>query len=196
LATAKRMAKEQRRRQLLETASEIVRTEGTEALTLGYLAERAGVTKPIAYEHFGTRAGLLIALYRDYDERQTLVMRAALEAHGRTLEDVAEIVSAAYIDCVLTAGPEVGAISAALSATEEMEDFRQSLRDSYVAEYRKAFARFLTLPRQEGQVLMEGILGASEALAQAAASGRTSRAQAIAALSRIMLGALSAPDRP
>ncbi|MFY0574015.1 hypothetical protein ACN28S_06285 [Cystobacter fuscus] len=43
---------------------------------------------------------------------------------------------------------------------------------------------------------MEGLLGASEALAQAAASGRTSREQAIAALSRIMLGALSAPDRP
>jgi AcrR family transcriptional regulator len=43
------MSKEERRRQLLDTASDIVRSEGTEALTLGHLAERAGVTKPIAY---------------------------------------------------------------------------------------------------------------------------------------------------
>jgi AcrR family transcriptional regulator len=184
------MAKEARRRQLLETALEIIRSEGTEALTLSYLAERAGVTKPIAYEHFGTRSGLLIALYRDYDERQTQAMRAALEAKGKTLEDVAGIVSAAYVDCVLTAGPEFGALAAALSATEEMEDFRQSLRDSYIAEFRKAFAPFARLPRGEGQALLTGLLGAAESLSQAAASGRLSRAQAVSALSHIMLGAL------
>ncbi len=34
-------------------------TKGTDALTLGHVAECAGVSKPIAYEHFGTRAGLL-----------------------------------------------------------------------------------------------------------------------------------------
>ncbi|WP_257461877.1 TetR/AcrR family transcriptional regulator [Archangium lipolyticum] len=187
---AKRMAKEARRRQLLETALEIVRSEGTEALTLSYLAERAGVTKPIAYEHFGSRSGLLIALYRDYDERQAQAMRAALEANGRTLEDVVGIVSAAYVDCLLTAGPEFGAIAAALSATEEMEDFLQSLRDSYIAELRKAFAPFTKLPRGEGQALLTGLLGASDSLSQAAASGRLSRAQAVSALSHIMLGAL------
>src|SRR5687767_16006033 len=58
-APAKKLSKAERRKQLLETAHVIVRDEGTDALTLGYLAERAGVTKPIAYGHFETRAGLL-----------------------------------------------------------------------------------------------------------------------------------------
>jgi AcrR family transcriptional regulator len=46
----KRLRKEDRRVQLLEVARGIVRQQGTEALTLGYLAERANVTKPIPYD--------------------------------------------------------------------------------------------------------------------------------------------------
>ncbi len=95
VAVPKRMTNEQRRSQLLQTAYEIIRSEGTDALTLARVAERAGVSKPVAYEHFETRSGLLIAMYRDYDEQQTKAMRAALEAGGGTIEAVASILSAA-----------------------------------------------------------------------------------------------------
>ena len=59
-ATAKRLPREARRRQLLEAALGIVRAEGADKLTLGYLAERAGVSKPVVYDHFATRSLLLI----------------------------------------------------------------------------------------------------------------------------------------
>ncbi len=185
------MPKEQRRIQLLETASAIVRSQGTDALTLAYLAEQAGVTKPITYEHFGTRAGLLIALYRHYDARQAQAAQAAIAARAETLEDVVAIVSAAYVDCVLSAGPEFGAIAAALSATEEMEDFRQTLRDGYVGLYRDALSPFVDLPGPEGRAILLGLIGAADALSQAAAVQRLSRTEATAALTQIMLGALS-----
>lgn len=191
LVSAKRMPKEQRRSQLLETASAIVRSQGTDALTLAYLAEQAGVTKPIAYEHFGTRAGLLIALYRHYDARQAQAAQAAIAARAETLEDVVAIVSAAYVDCVLSAGPEFGAIAAALSATEEMEDFRQTLRDGYVDLYREALSPFVDLPGPEGRAVLLGLIGAADALSQAAAAQRLSRTEATIALTQIMLGALS-----
>lgn len=190
--SAKRMPRDQRRTQLLETASAIVRSQGTDALTLAHLAEQAGVTKPIAYEHFGTRAGLLIALYRHYDDRQAQAAKVALEANATTLEDAVAILSAAYVDCVLSAGPEFGAIAAALSATEEMDDFRQTLRDGYVDLYRQALAKFVALPGLEARALLLGVIGAADTLSQAAAAGRLSRAEAITALSRIMLGALAA----
>ena len=151
-AASKRMPKARRRRQLLATAFEIVRSEGTDALTLARLAERAGVTKPIAYEHFGTRAGLLAALYRDYEERQTRAMNAAIEAGGRTLDDVASIVSAAYVDCILSAGPACDAIAAALSAFEETKDFLQSSRDYNIAGTPQGFCpvREATAPARFG----------------------------------------------
>jgi AcrR family transcriptional regulator len=189
--TAKRLPKDQRRAQLLETAAEIVGAEGTDALTLAYLAERAGVTKPIAYEHFGTRAGLLIALYRRLDERQAQAVRAALAARAQTLDQTIEILSSAYVDCVLTMGPSFGAISDALSASEEMDDFRSELRDGYVRAYGEALAPFLDLPKRRRDVLLHGILGAADALSTAAASGRMARDDAVDALARIMKGALA-----
>lgn len=190
--SGRRMPRDQRRNQLLETAAAIVRAEGTDALTLARLAEQAGVTKPIAYEHFGTRAGLLIALYRHFDARQAQAVEAALAAQARTLEDVVAILSAAYVDCVLQAGPEFGAIAAALAASEEMDDFRQALREGYVDQYMAALAQYSPLSGPAGRAVLLGVIGAADILSQAAAGGRMSRVEAIAALSRIMLGALRA----
>lgn len=188
----KRLPRDQRRLQLLETAAAIVRAEGTDALTLARVAEQAGVTKPIAYEHFETRAGLLVALYRHFDARQTEAVRNALRTQAQTPEDAVAILAAAYVDCTLQAGREFGAIAAALSATEAMDDFRQAMRDEYVEIYRCALAPFMTLPAKGGQALLLGVIGAAETLSQAAATGRMSRKDAVAALSRIMLGALKA----
>ncbi|MBN2992365.1 helix-turn-helix transcriptional regulator, partial [Pseudomonas cedrina subsp. fulgida] len=55
-APRRRLSREDRSRQLLDVAWQLVRDEGTEALTLGRLAELAGVTKPVVYDHFVTRA--------------------------------------------------------------------------------------------------------------------------------------------
>jgi len=188
-SAGRKLPKAERREQLLETAQAIVREEGTDALTLGHVAERAGVSKPIAYEHFGTRAGLLIALCRDYDQRQIQAQCEALEVGGETVADVASVFATAYIRCVLDMGPEVGAAFAALSATEQMAEFRQSLREGYIAEYRKAFGRFVKLPENIHVVFM-GLLGAAEALAQDAAAGRVSADDAIEALARVFTATL------
>ena len=192
VVSAQRMPREQRRLQLLETASAIVRSHGTDALTLACLAEQAGVTKPITYEHFGTRAGLLIALYRHYDDRQVQAAKLALEVSATTLDGAVAILSAAYVDCVLSSGPEFGAIAAALSATEEMDEFRQTLRDGYVELYRQTLSRFVDLSGPEARAVLLGVIGAADTLSQAAAAGRLSRAEATEGLSRIMTGALSA----
>ena len=42
-----RLTREERRTQLMDVAWHIIREEGTDALTLGYLATQAGVTKPV-----------------------------------------------------------------------------------------------------------------------------------------------------
>lgn len=190
MVITKRMTGEQRRRQLLETAFEVIGTEGTDALTLARVAEHAGVSKPIAYEHFGTRSGLLIAMYQDYDEKQTESMRRALKSGGNTIEDVAVILSTAYVDCAVSSGPEYGAITAALSGTDEMEVLLLACRTSFLEECRDAFAPFVKLPKKKIQAVLVGILGAAEALSQSAAAGRVSRQNAIKALSQIMVGSL------
>lgn len=190
VAVTQRMPREQRRAGLLEAASALVREEGTDALTLARVAERAGVTKPIAYEHFGTRSGLLIALYQHYDQQQTRAMRTALEVSGRTLEDVARILSAAYVDCAVSAGPAIAAITAALSGTDHMEELLRSCRDSFMEECRVALSRFVELSGEPGQAVLLAVIGAAEALSHAAAAQRMPRDAAVETLSRVMVGAL------
>jgi AcrR family transcriptional regulator len=109
-----RLPGQERHQQLLETARAIIREEGPAALTLIRLAERAGVTKPITYRHFRTREALLVALYREFDKRQTEAMAHALSRGGRSADAMASIVATAYVDCTLAAGAEIGWLTGAL----------------------------------------------------------------------------------
>jgi AcrR family transcriptional regulator len=53
---------DERRKQLLVLAAEIVARDGTAALTMERLAEWAEVTKPIVYRHFANRTSLVTAV--------------------------------------------------------------------------------------------------------------------------------------
>ena len=184
--TMKRLPKAQRRGQLLETAAAIVRAEGTDALTLARVAEQAGVTKPVAYEHFGTRTGLLMALYHHFDSLQAAAVADAMSRRGHSLCQVAEILAEAYVDCTLSAGPEFAAISDALSASEEMDGFRQVLRRGYVDQFATALSPFLTMAPAQARLLLVGVIAAADALAQATAAGTCTRDDAVAAVLTLM----------
>ncbi|QSQ27213.1 TetR/AcrR family transcriptional regulator [Pyxidicoccus parkwayensis] len=188
---AKKLTKAQRREQLLDIAQAVVREEGTDALTLGYLAERAGVSKPIAYEHFKTRSGLLIALYEQIDARQVAALLEALKRTRKRLEDVARVMSTAYMQCYTGAGPEWHAISAALRGDEEMETFHRELLDSYVALYRDALAPYSDLKKDELHLRCVGIIGAAEAISRDMLRGRVDEATAAATLASLIVSWLS-----
>lgn len=64
----RRMTAPARRDQLLDVTMEIVTEQGFPAVSMQSVAQRAGVSRPVVYEHFGTLHGLLEALV----ERETL----------------------------------------------------------------------------------------------------------------------------
>ncbi len=185
----RRLTKDARRAQLLDVAYEIIESEGTDALTLARLAERAGVSKPIPYDHFGTRAGLLAALFQHFDEQQIERMRAALAQGGESLAGTARIAAAGYMDCLLSAGPAYEEICAALLAYEETKDFLQESRDRFIEEYRQVFAPFVPLDDDHGRGILVGLVGAAEALSRYTDS--LGREVVVAALTDIMLGTLT-----
>src|SRR5690606_3011822 len=106
------------------------------------------------------------------------------------LENVAAIVSTAYVDCCLSMGPEVSAVYDALSASDETEGFRQSWRKSLVKELTAAFAPFHKLPPRKVEAVLMGVLGAAELLSEEAAAARMSRNEAVSTLARIIVGAI------
>jgi AcrR family transcriptional regulator len=58
----RRMSASARREQVLDVATEIVVEDGFHAISIQSVAVRAGITRPIIYEHFGGLQGLLEAL--------------------------------------------------------------------------------------------------------------------------------------
>ena len=108
-----KLQKKRRREQLLDVGLSIVREQGADELTLGNLAVAAGVSRPVAYEHFSTRAGLLIALYQRLEDSYVRMLKDGLAAAPQDLETIAAVMSASYFSCLSDIGPEALAISAA-----------------------------------------------------------------------------------
>ncbi len=173
----RRLSRDDRNRQLLDVAWQVIRAEGTEALTLGYLAEKAGVTKPVVYDHFTTRSGLLAALYRDFDTRQTAVMDAAIDSCPPTLIDTAKVIATAYVDCVLLQGNEIPGVIAALGSTPELEKIKRDYEVIFLEKCRSVLQP-LAAGGKITQAGLRAMLGAAEALSNAAASAEISAAQA------------------
>lgn len=181
VAPRRRLSRDDRHRQLLDAAWRIVREEGTEALALGLLAQRAGVTKPVVYDHFGDRTGLLTALYQDFDARQTVLMDAALAVAAPALSARAGVIAEAYVGCVLAQGREIPGVIAALAGSPRLETVKRDYEAVFLAKCRAALAPFAP----SGDVSPAGLrllLGAAEALSGAAASGEITAAQARAEL--------------
>lgn len=186
----KRLSRDERGSQLLDVAAALVRDQGADALTLGRLAEAAGVSRPVAYQHFQTRAGLLLALYRRLDAAQSEATQAALQSGADTLDDVVDILSAAYVNCGFNSAPELRGITAALTAIIEMDEFLRSERERYAQLYRQRLARFSDLPEREGKVLLLAVLGAADALIREVVAQRLTRDEAITGVRTLMMAAV------
>ncbi|OCO99651.1 MULTISPECIES: TetR/AcrR family transcriptional regulator [unclassified Ensifer] len=184
---SRKLTKPERRAQLIGTAKEILRESGADALTLGHLAERAGVSKPIAYEHFGTREGLLIALSQEIEDRHAAKLKAALAGAAKKLDTVASIISSVYIDCAVESGEEWQAISGALRGNADMIATQQRQADDYVDMVQGALGSFSKVSDDDLRLRCAGIAGAAEAIGRELIRGRTNETAAAANLAALIV---------
>ena len=73
-----RLPAPERRRQLLDTAIRVFAETGFHDTTMHQIAETAGVTKPVLYQHFASKRDLYLAVLEDVGARlRTAVVEAA-----------------------------------------------------------------------------------------------------------------------
>lgn len=185
-ASSGRLSGVERRRQLLNTALLIVREEGADRLTLGHLAARAGVSKPVAYDHFGTRSGLLIELFRWIDTEKVNAFRDAMTVCKRDLNETVKILAAAYVQCAADTTGAFHAVGAALAGSEEKAAVFQGLLDNSVQMFVSVLMPHSSLSSAELKWRCVGLVGAGEALAAAMARGNCSEPQAIEAFASLI----------
>jgi AcrR family transcriptional regulator len=190
-SASRRLSKAERRRQLLDAALLIVREEDADRLTLGHLAVRAGVSKPVVYDHFSTRSVLLIELYKWIDTERINVFRSAMAGTSQTLEQTAQMLASAYIQCAADHTDEFHAVGAALAGSNEKAVVFQELLDNCVQMFMDVLKPHGAVSVAELERRCTGLVGAGEALSGATVRGRQTMDEAIDTLSALIHGALS-----
>lgn len=78
-----RLPAARRRRQLLDVALEVFADRGYHATSMNDVAETAGVTKPVLYQHFRSKRALYLELLEDVGGRlRDAIAKATAEADG------------------------------------------------------------------------------------------------------------------
>ena len=79
----------QRRRQLLDVSLEVFARRGFHSASMTDVAEAAGVTKPVLYQHFGSKRELYLELLDDVGQRLLEEVQKATAAAGGPRQQVA-----------------------------------------------------------------------------------------------------------
>src|ERR687894_2638966 len=93
---AARMPKDQRRAQLLDAANTVFTSRGYHAAAMDDIADVAGVSKPVLYQHFGSKLDLYLALLDRSCERLVEIVAQALASTEDNAERVTAAVGALY----------------------------------------------------------------------------------------------------
>ncbi len=91
-----RMPRSARRLQLLESALDVFVASGYHAAAMDDIAERAGVSKPVLYQHFPGKFELYLALLDNAGDQVVEAVRVALASTSDNKERVAATTQALY----------------------------------------------------------------------------------------------------
>ncbi|MFJ9179561.1 TetR family transcriptional regulator [Streptomyces sp. NPDC102360] len=121
-----RMTGAERRQQLLEIGRVLFAAKGFEGTSVEEIAAKAGVSKPVVYEHFGGKEGLY-AVVVDREMRQLLdmVTGSLTAGHARELVEQAAFALLDYIE-------------------EHTDGFRILVRDSPIPQSTGSFASLIS----------------------------------------------------
>ena len=115
----------ERREQLLDVGRTLFAERGFEATSIEELAARAGVSKPVVYEHFGGKEGLYaVVVDREMQSLTHRISSALTGGHPREMVEQAALALLIYIE-------------------DEADGFRVLTRDSPVASGSGTFSSLL-----------------------------------------------------
>ncbi len=120
-----RMTGRERREQLLAVGRTLFAEKGYEAVSVEEIAAKAGVSKPIVYEHFGGKEGLYaVVVDREMNTLMERITNSLHDDHPRQLLEQAGLALFDYID-------------------ENSEGFAILVRDSPVSQQTGSFASLI-----------------------------------------------------
>ncbi|AHH19985.1 transcriptional regulator, TetR family [Nocardia nova SH22a] len=170
--SAPRMAPEQRRQQVLDSALSVVVRGGYQAATMQAIAREAGVTRPVVYEFYADRDELLTDLFGREAEKALSVSVGLVPAvlSGTDLESLVERSLTEFLQLV-TDAPDTWRLMlmSATGAPESLRYIVQSGRAAILAQIRHNIS---LLPKPFGAADFDDELLATVAMSGSEAAAR------------------------
>ncbi len=172
-ARAPRTPPAQRRQLLLDAAERLLAEGGSDALRMDALARAGGVTRPVVYDHFGDRDGLVVALLERHAARVRAHVAAA-EVPGAPFEDELQAATRAYLEVACRHGSAMRALVSTQHLSPVTEAARRSNWDGAAAHWAARYRAHADLTPRDATALATAHLAALAALAGSCIEGRLS----------------------
>jgi len=175
------MPKAERRAQLLAVAQEVFQAEGYHAASMDAIAERAGVTKPVLYQHFPSKLELYLALLDDGIARLLAATGAAIASTNDNGQRVRATVEAFLTFVEEHAGPFRLVFSSDLMNEVVVRERVEAAELAIATDIARVIAADAGLSPDRALFLGSGLQGMLEVAARhwVAAPDRLDRAEAV-----------------
>jgi AcrR family transcriptional regulator len=160
------MSRPARRVQLLGAAQEVFVAQGYHAAAMDDIAERAGVSKPVLYQHFPGKLDLYLALLDHHSDALVEAVKGALDSTHDNKQRVAATMQA-YFDFVDSHGGAFRLVFESDLMNEPAVRERVGRATQECAELVSALiAEDAGLPPEESMLLAVGLVGMAQVTAR------------------------------
>lgn len=161
-ARAQRLPRDQRRAQLLAAATREFASRGFHSVAMDEVAEGAGVSKPVLYQHFSSKLELYLALLDVACAELLEVVRSALASTTRNSDRVAAAM-AAFFGFVAGRGSSFRFVFESDLRTEPEVDLRiRAVHQDLAVQIGAVIAADTGLPDREAELLGFSLIGMAE----------------------------------
>jgi AcrR family transcriptional regulator len=196
-----RLPRSARRSQLLGAAQEVFVAQGYHAAAMDDIAERAGVSKPVLYQHFPGKLELYLALL---DQHADAMVGAVREALASTSDNKARVAAtiAAYVRFVDEDGGAFRLVfESDLTNQQAVRDRVEGVTQLCADAISEVIREDAGLPEAEAELLAVGLVGMAQVAARYWLSTdgsipRDAAARLLASLSWRGLGAFPRAGEP
>jgi len=188
-----RLSRSARRLQLMSAAKSAFVTQGYHAAAMDDIADRAGVSKPVLYQHFPSKLELYLALLNESADEMVRLVRVALSATTDNHQRVDNAV-AAYFTFVADNGRAYRLIfESDLRGQLEVERIVERATDDCISAITDTITADTGVDVERARLLASGMVGLSQVSARywLQQSPHVSRPEAIELLSMLMWRGIS-----
>jgi AcrR family transcriptional regulator len=168
-----RLPRDQRRVQLLDAASEVFSSKGYHAAAMDDIADAAGVSKPVLYQHFPSKLDLYLALLDQSCDRLVDVVQEALASTDDNADRVIATVAAFY-EFVSSSGEFRFVFESDLTGDGAVQRRLSRVNDEISDAIATVIAEDTSLRPQQAKLLAVSLVGIAQVSARYWISGETS----------------------